>query len=344
MRARQTVCFDDVLLEPQYSEIMSRSEVDLSCELGEGLAFQLPVISSPMDTVTEHYMSLAMAKAGGLGVVHRYNSIEEQSKMIEEMYKRWVTVGPTSAAIGATGDFLDRATALYDAGVRILCIDIAHGHHALMKKALGQRREVFGDAVHLMAGNIATLEGFDALAEWGADSVRVGIGGGSICSTRLVSGHGIPTLQSVLDCSRSEHDVKIIADGGIKTTGDMVKALAAGADFVMIGSMLAGTDESPGDTFVGKNQKEYKVYRGMASNDAQRDWRGKSSTPEGISTTIAYKGPVGDILKDIRGGICSGLSYSGVREIKELQSRARFVRQTASGTRESYTHILATRD
>jgi len=344
VRLREAVCFDDVLLEPQYSEIMSRREVDLSCELGDGLVFQLPVISSPMDTVTETSMALAMAKSGGLGVIHRYNSIEDQVKTISDMYGRWVTLGPSSAAIGATGDFLDRATALYDAGTRILCIDIAHGHHILMKNALQQLREVFGDTVHLMAGNVATLEAFDALAEWGADSIRVGIGGGSICSTRLVSGHGIPTLQSVLDCARSEHDVKIIADGGIKTTGDMVKALAAGADFVMIGSMLAGTDESPGDTFVGKNQKEYKVYRGMASNDAQRDWRGKSSTPEGISTTIAYKGPVGDILKDIRGGIRSGLSYSGVRKIEELQSRARFIRQTASGTRESYTHILAARD
>jgi IMP dehydrogenase len=191
-----------------------------------------------------------------------------------------------------------------------------------------------------MAGNVATLEAFDDLARSGADSIRVGIGGGSICSTRLVSGHGIPTLQSVLDCAESEYDAKIIADGGIRTTGDMVKALAAGADFVMVGSMLAGTNESPGETFIGQGKKEYKVYRGMASFDAQKDWREKSSTPEGVSTTIPYKGLTADILKDIRGGLCSGLSYTGARSIHELHSRARFIRQSTSGNRESFTHIL----
>jgi len=294
-----------------------------------------------MDTVTEANMARAMAQAGGLGILHRYNSIDEQVELVSEIYARSSTTPmPTSAAIGATGDFLDRATALFDAGVRILCIDIAHGHHALMKNALCQLREIFGDSVHLMAGNVATLDAFNALAEWGADSVRVGIGGGSICSTRLVSGHGIPTLQSIMDCARSEHDVKIVADGGIKTTGDMVKALAAGADFVMIGSMLAGTEESPGVIFTSAEGKKYKVYRGMASFEAQRDWRGSSSTPEGVSTTVRYVGRVKDILSDVYGGISSGLSYSGCTALSELSAKARFVRQTSAGATESYTHIL----
>jgi len=342
---RRTVSFDDVLLVPQYSDIESRSEVDLSCWL-EDWEFDLPVISSPMDTVTEVDMAVSMSKAGGLGVIHRYNSIDGQQKLVESLYNN-PTINyidekdpPIACAIGATGDYLERAYAVVLSGAKILCVDVAHGHHVLMKKALTELRKAVGSGIHLMAGNVATREGYEDLVRWGADSVRVGIGGGSICSTRLVSGHGIPTLQSVLDCAQSELDAPIIADGGIRTTGDMVKALAAGADFVMVGSMLAGTDASPGDTFIGKDKKKYKVYRGMASRDAQTDWRGKSSTPEGVSTTIRYKGSIVDTLKDIRGGICSGLSYSGTRGLRDFRSRARFVEQTAAGSRESYTHIL----
>jgi IMP dehydrogenase len=340
---RRTVSFDDVLLVPQYSDIESRNEVDLECELGQW-GFNLPVISSPMDTVTEVDMAQAMLSAGGLGIIHRYNSIDEQQRMVEKLdEKAWIRAAehPIACAIGATGDYLERAHAAVASGARILCVDVAHGHHILMKNALTQLKKAVGDVVHLMAGNVATREGFDDLARWGADSIRVGIGGGSICSTRLVSGHGIPTLQSVLDCAQSEFGgVPIIADGGIRTTGDMVKALAAGADFVMVGSMLAGTDASPGDTFIGQDKKKYKVYRGMASRDAQTDWRGKSSTPEGISTTIRYKGSVVETLQNIRGGICSGLSYSGARRISDFRCRSRFVEQTAAGGRESYTHIL----
>lgn len=174
----------------------------------------------------------------------------------------------------------------------------------------------------------------------GADSIRVGIGGGSICSTRLVSGHGVPTLQSILDCVRVGCPVPIIADGGMKTSGDIVKALAAGADFVMLGSMLAGTDQSPGQVFYNGDNK-YKVYRGMASSEAQVNWRGKTSTPEGISTTIPYKGDVNTILVDLKGGIQSGLSYSGSRSIQELQVKSKFIKQTSAGQAESFTHILS---
>ena len=190
-----------------------------------------------------------------------------------------------------------------------------------------------------MAGNVATLEAFNDLADWGADSIRVGIGGGSICSTRLNTGHGVPTYQSVVDCARSDRDAKLIADGGIKNAGDIVKALAAGADFVMLGSMLAGTDESPGETFTSENKK-YKVYRGMASRSAQMEWRGKSSSPEGVSTTIPHKGSVVDILQDITGNIKSGFSYTGATSLEILQSKATFIRQTHAGQLESSTHIL----
>ena len=200
---KKTYCFDDVLLTPRYSEIESRSEVSLRSHLKGEDFLELPIISSPMDTVTESSMASAMHHAGGLGIVHRYNSIEEQAALVSEA--SGCNVG---AAIGVTGDYLDRATALYDAGARILCLDIAHGHHILMQQALIKLRDIFGDSVHLMAGNVATLEAFDDLASWGADSIRVGIGGGSICSTRIVTGHGIPTFQSVLECSNTSYDAE----------------------------------------------------------------------------------------------------------------------------------------
>jgi IMP dehydrogenase len=279
-----------------------------------------------------------MSRHGSLGIVHRYNTIEEQSSIVKQCNAELSSCN-VGAAIGVTGDFEDRACALYDAGANVLCVDVAHGHHVSMRNALKILREVFGETAHIMAGNVATLEGFNALADWGANSIRVGIGGGSICSTRVQTGHGIPTLQSILDCSYSDRDAKIIADGGIRTNGDIVKALAAGADFVMLGSMLAGTAETPGEIFHSKNKK-YKVYRGMASEAAQDDWRGKSSAPEGISTTIPFKGSVGNILNNMVGNIQSGFSYSGAKRIEELWLKAEFVRQTSAGQHESNTHIL----
>jgi IMP dehydrogenase len=338
MDFKQTYSFDDILLVPQHSDIKSRAQVNIGNDLDSKTKLSLPVISSPMDTVTESCMANAMHNAGGLGIIHRYNSVEEQAALVTRC--SGISVG---AAIGMTGDFLDRASAVLDAGAQVLCVDVAHGHHSMMRECLTKLKHAFGDKIHIMAGNVATLEAFDALASWGADSIRVGIGGGSICSTRMVSGHGMPTFQSVLECSRTTYDTKIIADGGIKTTGDMVKALAAGADFVMVGSMLAGAEETPGDTFFGKGQKRYKVYRGMASKAAQNSWRGKSSTPEGVSTTVPYRGDTKDLLEDIAGGIRSGLSYSGVRNIKELQNRAEFIVQSNAAQLESNTHILWTR-
>ena len=191
-----------------------------------------------------------------------------------------------------------------------------------------------------MAGNVATLEAFNDLADWGADSVRIGIGGGSICSTRIQTGHGVPTLQSVIDCSKTDRNALLIADGGFKTSGDVVKALAAGADFVMLGSMLAATDESPGETFISADGKRYKVYRGMASKEAQMEWRGKTASLEGVSTTVPYKGSVELILSELEQGIRSGFSYTGARTLAELQSRAQFIKQSSAGQIESSTHIL----
>ena len=209
-----------------------------------------------------------------------------------------------------------------------------------MENAIAKIKEEYGEAVHVIAGNVATQEGYERLSDWGADSVRVGVGGGSICSTRIQTGHGVPTFQSVVDCCHSDRDTTIIADGGIKTSGDIVKAFAAGADFVLLGSLLAGTDKTPGEVFESKKGKKYKVYRGMASKEAQEDWRGTFSSNEGISTTVPYKGSVEVVLNDLENGIRSGLSYSGARTILELQTKVQFVKQTLAGQVESSTHIL----
>ena len=327
---------------PRYSNIETRAQIDLSTELTRWKKdrLKLPIISAPMDTVTGAEMALAMDKAGALGILHRYNTIEEQISMVEEVMTVQADV-VFGAAVGITGEFEDRATALYDAGCRIFCLDVAHGHHALMKMGLETLRGIFGKSIHMMAGNVATLEAFNDLSDWGADSIRVGVGGGSICSTRVQTGHGIPTLQSVLDCAISDRDAILIADGGIKNSGDMVKALAAGADAVMCGSLLAGTQETPGAILsTNDGSAPRKIYRGMASHEAQKAWRGKIGSIEGVSTTVAIKGGVSDVLHDLEWGIRSGLSYAGAYDLVELRAKARFVEQTSAGQTESSPHAL----
>ena len=333
---REALTYNDVLLVPQYSDIRSRVEVDTSSFLGD-IEFEIPIIASPMDTISESHMGSAMWAHGGLAIVHRYNSIEEQFDIVADISNGgFRTVG---AAIGTSGDYLERAAALVANDAQILCVDVAHGHHILMKEALRALRVTFGNKVHIMAGNVATLEGYNDLVDWGADSVRCNIGGGSICSTRTQTGHGVPGLQTIIDCARSQRSAPIIADGGIRNSGDIVKALAAGADFVMLGSLLSGTDETPG-AIINTRTGTFKSYRGMASKDAQLEWRGSTASLEGIATTVPCKGPVASVLADLERGIRSGFSYSGARSLPELQGKAKFIRQTVSGQIESSTHIL----
>ncbi len=332
---RMALSFDDVLLVPKYSDILSRKEIEIKQSLKSVGDFSLPIVASPMDTVTESDMACAMSVEGGTSVIHRYNTIEEQVAIVADVVSQGHSVG---AAIGVGNDLISRSLNLVDAGVSFLCIDVAHGHHAKVRYALEALRNSIGDRVHIMAGNVATLEAFNELADWGADSIRVGIGGGSICSTRIQTGHGMPTLQSVMDCAQSDRDATLIADGGIRTSGDIVKALAAGADFVMLGSLLAGTDETPGQVMNTKNGRE-KIYRGMASKEAQRSWRNRVSSIEGVSHTVPLKGPVSNVLAELRTGIRSGISYSGASSVQSLQSRATFIQQTQSGQVESSTHI-----
>ena len=332
---QKTLSFDDILLVPQMSDIKSRKEVDLTSPLGDK-RFHLPIISSPMDTVTGPAMAQAMSGNGGFGVFHRYNTIREQVSMFDGIQKK-----STGAAIGVTGDFLDRASALVDAGAFLLCVDVAHGHHVSVKKAIESLKNKFGDDIVLMAGNVSTSEAFSDLEDWGADVIRVGVGGGSICSTRIQTGHGMPTFNSIVLSSAVARSALIVADGGIKTAGDAVKAFAAGADFVMLGSLLAGTVESPGQVFQTNEGKRYKVYRGMASEEAQLSWKGSVNSQEGISTTIPYKGSVSKVLSMLSQNIRSGLSYSGARNLKEFRAKVKMIRQTQAGMGESFTHILS---
>lgn len=336
---KNTLSYDDVLLVPQYSDIKSRSEVSLETNLGNGLVLSAPIFSSPMDTISETPMAIAMGQFGGAAIIHRYNTPREQTKLVSMACD---LSGDTSvgAAVGISDDFLTRAKLLKQSGADFICVDVAHGHHILMKEALAALRAELGPNFHIMAGNVATLQGVNDLADWGADSVRCNIGGGSICSTRIQTGHGLPGLETIFECAKTDRDVAIIADGGIKNSGDMVKALAAGADAVMCGSIFSGTDETPGKIFEQSDGTRWKTYRGMASKEAQVNWRGRYSSHEGVSTRVPYRGSVKKLLEDIERGLRSGLSYSGARSIAELQSKAEFVMQTSSGLGESKTHIL----
>ncbi len=336
MNNKINVSYDDVLLKPQYSNIRSRSEIDISTDLTKELHLLLPIIASPMDTISEGAMAEGMSLAGGVAVVHRYNSIETQSEHIAVASG---TGGRVGAAIGISGDYLERAAAANEAGAVFICVDVAHGHHIMMKESLHELRTLLGDDYHIMAGNVATIEGISDLADWGADSVRCNIGGGSICSTRVQTGHGVPGLQTIIECAKTDRNVKIIADGGIKNSGDIVKALAAGADAVMCGSLLAGTSETPGSIVKDLSGNSWKEYRGMASKEAQIQWRGKYSSFEGVSSRVPYRGPVAAVLQDLERGIRSGFSYSGARNLLQLHSKAEFIVQSTSGLSESRTHI-----
>lgn len=337
MKLQETLAFDDVLIIPQYSDIVSRQDVDISSRLDDKIKLQIPIISSPMDTVTGQVMACELNILGGLGILHRYNSPDEQADMVK--YCKDNHAIHVGAAVGSTGDYLERTGKLLDSGADVICLDVAHGDHLSVKIAIEQIRKQFGWNLHLMAGNVATKDAFERLSDWGIDSIRVGVGGGSICSTRIQTGHGIPTLSSIFDCANGTGRAKLIADGGIKTSGDIVKSLAAGADFVMLGSMLAGTNETPGDVFE-ENGKKYKVYRGMASKEAQIDWKGSYSSYEGVTSKILYKGHLPNLLDDITRNIRSGLSYSGAKDLTELRAKAKFIKQSSAAQIESSPHIL----
>jgi len=341
---REALCFDDILLVPQDSEVKSRHDVDLSMVIGSGkreIRLDFPIIAAPMDTVCDVEMCMVLSKAGGLGILHRYmpeDMLINKTKVLSDAKHRF------GVSVAATNGYMNLSQELYDAGTRIFLVDTANGHSEYAIRAVHSLKAAYGDDIHIMAGNVATADGFMRLAEAGADSVRVGIGGGSACTTRIVSGHGVPTLASIMDVEELREmngvECSIVADGGIRNSGDMVKAFAAGADAVMIGSMLAGTDESPGDIIIDHNGKEAKIFRGMASSQAQKDSRGRVSVSEGISTTTPYKGSVNHIFDQIRGGLGSGCSYSGVESLKNLSAIAEYVEITYNSVKESRPHAI----
>jgi IMP dehydrogenase len=469
---RLGLTFDDVLLVPQRSDVTSRSQVDTRSKFTRHIDVAVPVVSANMDAVTESDMAIAMAREGGIGIIHRFLAVEQQvaevrrvkraeSIVIEQPYiftptrtvrdamlfmeehgsagllivdgneqllgmvtardllfaddqdrplasvmtpmERLVTAPPgtgleearrilhehrieklplvdrggrlrglitsrdiqsrlkhpratkdakgrlrVGAAVGVRGDYLERAAALVAEEVDALVLDVAHGHTEAALKALEQLRDRFSD-VDLVAGNVATGEGTVDILERGADAVKVGVGPGSTCTTRIVTGAGVPQLTAILDCAEAAmgSGVPLIADGGIRNSGDMTKALAAGASTVMLGNLLAGTEESPGALII-RNGRQYKNYRGMASLwaaarrqalDAPLEDEDLSQiVAEGIEATVPYRGKAADVLAQLVGGLRSGMSYCGARTIAELEERAEFIRITPAGMRESLPH------
>lgn len=463
--------FDDVLLVPRRSPVESRAEVDTRTKLARGIELSVPIVSANMDAVTESEMAIAMAREGGLGIIHRFLPVDQQvaevrrvkraeSIVIEQPYtirpdqtlreavafleehgsagllvvqdgrlvgiitardllfeedldrpvrevmtprERLVTAPPgismeeakrilhahrveklplvdgdgrlvglvtsrdirarsqyphatkdergrlrVGAAVGVRGDYLERAAALVEEGVDVLVVDVAHGHSEAVLRAVRTLRRRFPE-VPIVAGNVATAEGTVDLIEAGADAVKVGVGPGSTCTTRVVTGAGVPQLSAILECARAARPrgVPIIADGGIRSSGDITKALAAGASAVMLGNLLAGTEESPGATVI-RNGRQYKTYRGMASLWATARRRSLDSpvdeedigqiVAEGIEALVPYRGKVADVLRQLVGGLRSGMSYCGARTVPELWENARFVRITPAGLRESLPH------
>ncbi len=474
MEFKEGLTFDDVLLVPKYSDITSRSQTDLGTKLSRNISINIPFVSANMDTVTESSMAVAMARAGGIGIVHRFLTIEEQanevlkvkrsgSVMIENPYsinqeksikdaqdyaedkevsgllvvdsdsklvgivterdllfantsgtindimtKDVVTAKPgvtldeakeilhkhrveklpivddsgiikglitskditnntdfpnaskdkkgrplVGAAVGVKGDFLERSESLLEAGTDVLVVDIAHGHSENAISTVRNIKKAFPDC-ELIAGNIATAQGAEDLIKAGVDAVKVGVGSGSICITRVITGSGVPQLTAVMDCAKigNDYGVPIISDGGTRTSGDATKALASGASSVMVGSMLGGTDESPG-TVLTKNGKRFKVYRGMASLAASIGRKSKETgsfsfdddlndyVAEGVEAMVPYKGTVVDILKQLSGGVRSGLSYCGAHTISQMQENAEFIKMSRAGFAESQPHDVS---
>ncbi len=328
--------FDDVLIVPSKSAVRSRKDPELKTRITKRHSLNMPFISANMDTVTESPMAIAMHRLGGLGILHRFMSIEQQAQEVQQVKAAGAAL--IAASIGVNDEGLQRARELVKAGANILTIDIAHGHSLAMIEMLSSLRAEFGDQVDLIAGNVATPEATRELIEAGADAIKVGIGPGSMCTTRVITGCGVPQLTAIawaVDVARM-HGVPVIADGGLKSSGDVMKALAAGAETVMLGSLLSGCLETPGEVHHGK-----KYYRGMASRAAQISWRGTlpdGMAPEGESTTVAVKGHAKDVVTELAGGLRSGMSYVNAAAILEITERARFIEMSAAGFRESGAH------
>jgi IMP dehydrogenase len=343
---KEALTFDDVTLAPKYSEILP-SEVNTSTELTNHLKLKIPLLSSAMDTVTESKMAIAIAKSGGIGVIHRNLDIKNQILEIKKVKKQKLLVG---AAVGAGPNEFLRAEAIIKEGVDLIVVDTAHGHTKKVGEIIKFIKKFKNKKIALCAGNIATPEAAKFLIKLGVDIIKVGIGPGSICTTRLVAGIGVPQLSAILSVRNGlkNKNVKIISDGGIKYSGDLAKAFAAGADAVMIGSLFAGTDETPGK-LIKKNGKLFKSFRGMGSvgamnkGSADRYFQPKQKdtskyVPEGVEGFAKYKGDVESIIYKLIGGLRSSMGYLGSKNITKLRIKPNFVKITKAGFYESMVH------
>ncbi len=343
---KEALTFDDVTLAPKYSEILP-SDADTSVSLTEHLKLKIPLLSSAMDTVTESRMAIAIAKAGGIGVIHRNLDIKKQLSEIKKVKKQKLIVG---AAVGAAPNEFIRAKEIIKEGVDLIVVDTAHGHTKKVAEIIKYIKKIKTTKIALCAGNIATPEAAKFLINLGVDVIKVGIGPGSICTTRLVAGIGVPQLSAILNVRSSlkNKNVKIISDGGIKYSGDLAKAFAAGADAVMIGSLFAGTNETPGKLIKKKGQL-FKSFRGMGSvgamnkGSADRYFQKKQKdsskyVPEGVEGFVKYKGEVGTIIYKLIGGLKSSMGYLGSKTIVKLRNKPQFVKITKAGFYESMVH------
>ena len=343
---KEALTFDDVTMAPKYSEVLP-SEVDTSTQLSQHLKLKIPLLSSAMDTVTESNMAISIAKAGGIGVIHRNLDIKKQIEEIKKVKKHKLLVG---AAVGAGPDEIKRAKAILTEKVDLIVVDTAHGHSKKVAEIIKLIKKNKNKKITLCAGNIATADAAKFLIKLGVDVIKVGIGPGSICTTRLIAGIGVPQLSAILEVKKGvkNNKTKIISDGGIKYSGDLAKAFAAGADAVMIGSLFAGTDEAPGK-LIKKNGKLFKSFRGMGSvgamnkGSADRYFQTKQKdtskyVPEGVEGFAKYKGDVGTIIYKLIGGLRSSMGYLGSKNITKLRIKPNFVKITKAGFYESMVH------
>ena len=343
---KEALTFDDVTLAPKYSEVLP-SEVDTSIKLTKYLNLQIPLLSSAMDTITESKMAIAIAKSGGLGVIHRNIDIKKQVLEIKKVKNKKLLVG---AAVGAGPNEFKRAEAILKENIDMIVVDTAHGHSKKVSQIIKFIKKIKNNKTALCAGNIATPEAAKFLINLGVDIIKVGIGPGSICTTRLVAGIGVPQLSAILSIRKTikNKNVKIISDGGIKYSGDLAKAFAAGADAVMIGSLFAGTDETPGK-LVKKGGKLFKSFRGMGSigamnkGSADRYFQSKQKdtskyVPEGVEGFAKYKGKVSLIIYKLIGGLRSSMGYLGSKQIQYLRNKPKFIKITKAGFYESMVH------
>ncbi|MEY3076907.1 MAG: guanosine monophosphate reductase [Actinobacteria bacterium] len=346
--------YDDVLLLPDASDVVP-SEVETSTQLTRNIRLSVPLVSSAMDTVTESAMAIAMARAGGIGIIHRNLAVDEQVTHVKLVKGASLLAG---AAVGVGDDGFERAQALIDVGVDVVVVDTAHGHHRAVLDAIERIKKAFPEQ-EVIGGNVATRAGAQALINAGADAVKVGVGPGSICTTRVVAGVGVPQITAIMEAAKAclKSDVPLIADGGLQYSGDIAKAIVAGADSVMLGSLLAGCDESPGE-LIEIDGRKYKSYRGMGSLGAMQSRGEKKSyskdrymqddvlaedklVPEGIEGKVPHRGSVGEVVHQLVGGLRSGMGYAGAPDILHLKRDGRLVQITYAGLQESHPHDVA---